>query len=421
MAKDQANGRAAERYLAVAREHAHGNRWRAIGVCLLLVVLFVVVPALIALTVWLAGELRSARAELSKADGQIAELKAAQKKDVDRLMDQFRRHKEEIDTRLTGIAEKKSVPESLVRDVAVLKTKDKNRGEEIKGLKHLENTVDKLKELENKLDKLKEPAVLGELKTRVEKLEGSKGKPGELSKAIEEHLKPIQEKLKEYNQKQEKLKEKQDKLEEKLTLQPRPEPTDTLVLGMHSQSLSLLPLRATLRDLTDPEKRKMPAGCRLNFSVAEGSDKPLEVIPFEKRDPGKNDEAFNSILDPRAGTTDQLQDVGDRIRGLFKDSSAKHKRCVVVASTDCVPALPSQYEQWKGLTVDVVLIGRDDKVKDFRADRLLDWYQFSRFCGGSLVVLGSKDLEADAPRLRSVLQRITQPEFSFPPVKKVSP
>ncbi len=228
-------------------------------------------------------------------------------------------------------------------------------------------------------------------------------------------LENLQKELKKQN---ETIAEHEKKLRdfgEKVTRLPHAEPTDVVVVGLHSQNLSLHNYLDVFREMVDPGRRALLAGSRIGFLLDEGGDVQV-LAPLDGKQADEVGKRFARVTPAREGTIDRMEGLAARVREQFKDQKARYRHCVVVASVACQPPPREQYNDWKDVPVHVILIGTDKRVRELEVGLLQNWYRFTRSCKGSLTLLSAEG-DREVPdkdlleQLRGCLWQATQPLF----------
>jgi len=309
-------------------------------------------------------------------------------------------------------------------------------GTDLSGLKQ---EVDKLKKAGVKVATPPEvdPKALQELKTQLTKMQDTiktfeqQHKDSATKQELEalrkesvsrKELEPYQKRLDE----QKSTIDKQGKeLEEvnKKVVRNLAEPTDVLVVGLHSRNLSLHGYKDVLSQVIDLRQRSLPPQCRLGFCLAEGADWD-PMFQLGEKEHTQGGKKLDDLDKARGGTVDRMDGLGKRVQEQFKDSTASHRRCVVVASARCQPTPREQFDDWKDWPVHVILICNENNPGEPDGRILQDWYRFTRHTKGSLTLLGAggdgqlpdRDIKE---QLRGCLWQATQP--LFPLKKKVMP
>ncbi len=339
--------------------------------------------------------------------------------------------------------------EQVKASIRQVETKAAQTGSELDSHKEtFKATSATLDDLKKDLDKLKksggkiglpaeaDPKALQELKTQLAQLQ-------QMVKTIEQQRKESATKqelealrkesasrkdLEQYQKRLDEQKSTSDKqgkeLEEvnKKVARNLAEPTDVLVVGLHSRNLSLHGYKDVLSQVIDLRQRSLPPSCRVGFCLAEGADwDPL--FQLGEKEHVQGGKKLDDLDKARTGTVDRMDGLGKKIQEQFKDSPALHRRCVVVASGRCQPTPREQFEDWKDLPTDVILICNENNPGEPDGRVLQDWYRFTRYTRGSLTLLAAGDGQAPdrnlKEQLRGCLWHLTQP--LFPLKKKVAP
>jgi uncharacterized protein YukE len=254
-----------------------------------------------------------------------------------------------------------------------------------------------LANLQTKVNSL-QPAQFGEALSKFEK------ELGDLRKKMEGDVKALEAKIGNL------------KGPGKETGQSTVEPTDVLVVVMHSNNLSLHNHLPAIVDLVHPDRRAVPEGCRVGLLLLEGSDPDL-LFPLKPASPEERKSAEKRLGQLRGAskdTTDRLEEAIGPVRDAFRDSREfAHRRCVIIASANCLPPPLDKLGEWKDVAVQIILVGSDSRVRD-QEKKLLDWYRFGRACRGSVTLLGAEKNPETADetltaQLQALLIQATQP------------
>jgi hypothetical protein len=201
--------------------------------------------------------------------------------------------------------------------------------------------------------------------------------------------------------------------------------TDVMIVALMSKKLDIGKYSAAFRDLFEDQTFSYGyRNYRLGFCLARG-ESLTELVPLrvdETQRPKIDFTKFNQFGVP-GNSTELLADL--KIREKFgADPKRSQRRCIVVASSQCLPPLTKEKEEpWRDLNVDAILLATEvasggDAAEGGAAaanpDVLKSWLDFCRRHHGCVATLDANpktDAKTVIQELKTYLRRLAHPQL----------